>query len=293
MLGWCLMAGLTAASMAGASAAADDSSAFLSQFHSFVPAKPMVELVPAPSEDSPSEQAMRKGLIAYRSRGYAQAADYFEKAIKGGEPLAAWYLGEMYRLGLGVTLNAATAIKFYQRVASLYDPNESRPQVLSLCVDAVARLGDYYRDGASGVLAPDPMRAYQLYSLAAIHGHPGAQYGLATMYLQGLGLNRNPGQGIKWLKLSASKRYVPAQMLLGELYWSGKIVRQDKARAIMWYTLAEQTAHPDAQAKVISRLQSLVSQASASEREAGQAKAAKWTRKNGFAPDTPVPADAN
>ncbi len=291
VLGWCLMVGLAGASTVGATAA--DDSTFLSQFHSFVPAKPMVELVPSPSDDSPSELAMHKGLIAYRSRGYAEAAGYFEKAIKGGEPLAAWYLGEMYRLGLGVHLNAATAIKFYQQVARLYDPNESRPQVLSLCVDAVARLGDYYRDGATGVLAADPMRAYQLYSLAAIHGHPGAQYGLATMYLKGLGLNRNPAQGIKWLKLSASKRYVPAQMLLGELYWNGKIVPQDKARAIMWYTLAEQTAHPDTQAKVIARLQSLVSQASASERQAGLARAARWTRRNGFAPDTPVPADAN
>ena len=253
----------------------------------------MAELAPSPGDDSPSEMAMHKGLIAYRSRGYAEAARYFEKAVKGGEPLAAWYLGEMYRLGLGVSLNAATAIKFYQRVASLYDPNEPRPQVLSLCVDAVARLGDYYRDGANGVLAADPLRAYQLYSLAAIHGHPGAQYGLATMYLKGVGLNRNPGQGIKWLKLSAGKRYVPAQMLLGELYWKGKIVRQDRAKAIMWYTLAEQTAHPGTQAKVITRLQSLVSQASASEREAGQAKAARWTRRNGFAPDTPVPDDAN
>lgn len=291
VLGRGLIAMLAVATLAGAGTAAEDSS-FLSQFHSFVPARPMAEQAPQPKRNSPAEKAMLKGLIAYRSQGYANAAADFEKAIKGGEPLAGWYLGEMYRMGRGVSADPATAISYYQRVASTYDPYETRPQVLSLCVDAIARLGDYYRDGAPGVLAPDPQRAYQLYSLAASHGHPGAQYGLATMYLKGLGLNRNPGQGVKWLKLAASKRYVPAQLLLGDVYWEGTIVRRDPARAIMWYTLAEQTAQPDAQPQIDSRLKSLVQQASLSQRQLGEAKAAKWTRANGYAPDTPVPSDA-
>lgn len=291
MLSRGLIAVLAVLTLAGADTAAEDST-FLSQFHSFVPAQPVAEEAPQPKRDSPAEKAMLKGLIAYRSQSYAKAAADFKIAIRDGQPLAGWYLGEMYRLGLGVSADPATAISYYQRVASTYDPYETRPQVLSLCVDAIARLGDYYRDGSPGVLKADPQRAYQLYSLAASHGHPGAQYGLATMYLKGLGLHRNPGQGVKWLKLAASKRYVPAQLLLGELYWQGTIIRRDPVRAIMWYTLAEETARPDAQPKIDSRLKWLVKQASVSERQLGEAKAAKWTRANGYAPDTPVPADA-
>lgn len=276
--------------MTGAAAAQE--STFLSQFHSFVPARPMVELGLVRKTSTAAEKAMLDGLVAYRSRVYGEALGHFENAVKGGEPLAAWYLGEMYRLGRGVAASPARAIGFYQRVASAYDPMETRRQVLSLCVDAVARLGDYYRDGAGTVLAADPERAYRLYALAASHGHPGAQYGLATMYLKGLGLNRNPAQGVKWLKLAAGKRYVPAQVLLGDLYWEGSIVRRDQARAIMWYTLAGQTARPEAQPQVFDRLEFVVREASAAEREAGEARAAKWTRKNGFAADTPVPVDA-
>ena len=276
--------------MNGAGAAQD--AAFLSQFHSFVPAGPMAELAPVRKAATAAGKAMLDGLVAYRSQRYAEALGNFEKAVRGGEPLAAWYLGEMYRLGRGVAASPARAIGFYQQVARVYDPNEPRPQVLSLCVDAVARLGDYYRDGVENVLAADPERAYRLYALAASHGHPGAQYGLATMYLRGLGLKRNPTQGFKWLSLAAGKRYVPAQILLGDLYREGDIVGQDRSRAIMWYMLAGQTARPEAQPQVSARLEFVVSEASPSEREAGEARATRWTRKNGFAATAPVPADA-
>jgi hypothetical protein len=276
--------------LSGAASAED--SAFLSQFHSFVPAKPLVEPSPDRTPETDAQKAMLDGLVAYRGRDFDLARTDFEQAVKGGEPLAAWYLGEIYRLGRGVAADPAAAIGFYQRVAGIYDPMDTRPQVLSLAVDAVARLGDYYRDGAQNVLEPDPMRAYRLYSLAASHGHPGAQFGLAVMYLKGLGLNRNPAQAVKWLKLAATKRFIPAQTLLGDLYWNGDIVGQDRARAIMWYTLAGQTAKPDVHPQVFDRLEFLVREASAAEREAGEAKAVKWTRKNGFAAASPIPPDA-
>lgn len=249
---------------------------FGTQFYSFVPAQ-----VDGGGAASPSASLwgddMQKAKKAYRDGDYPAARVHLEAALANGNVSAAWYLGHLWRLGLGGPADSGKAFHYYGQVALGYDPMEPRPGALDISVDALVRLGDYYLKGdPSAGVVQDFNRAYRLYSAAAGHGHPSAQFSLGTMYLDGKGVRANTGRALRWLMLAARKRHWPAEALLGDLYWEGKLVAEDRARAIMWYMLASQTArtqsHPDIQA----RLRDMLSQASEEERLRGQKDAELW-----------------
>ena len=86
-----------------------------------------------------------------------------------------------------------------------------------------------------------------------------------------------PDQGIRWLMRAARKRYAPAEAMLGDLHYDGIDVKQDKAKAVMWYTLARQTARPDAYPQIISRFGTLLDEVSDEERSSGEALAVQWS----------------
>lgn len=273
-----------------AAAMAQDGQAFSNQFYSFVPAPPKLD---APSQsDAPLwHNDMQKAKKAYRNADYEKARQHLETALADGNVLAAWYLGHIWRLGLGVPASPARAFDYYRQVALAYDPQEPRPGALDMMVDALVRVADGYRDGDEALgISKDPIRAYRLYSTAAGHGHPRAQFGLGVMYLKGLGVRENSNQAIRWLMLAARKRYSPAEALLGDLYWDGSIVARDRAFAIMWYVLATRTARPDTHRHIFDRLETMLAEASDNERQSGQKSAELWADRYpaenaGFAPD--------
>lgn len=220
---------------------------------------------------------MQKAKKAYRDGDYPTARVHLEAALANGNVSAAWYLGHLWRLGLGGPADSGRAFQYYGQVALSYDPMEPRPGALDISVDALVRLGNYYLHGDRGGGVPqDFSRAYRLYSAAAGHGHPSAQFSLGTMYLEGKGVRANTGRALGWLMLAARKRYWPAEALLGDLYWEGKLVAQDRARAIMWYVLASQAAQTQSRPEVQTRLKDMLSQASDDERLRGQKDAELW-----------------
>jgi TPR repeat protein len=65
-------------------------------------------------------------------------------------------------------------------------------------------------------------------------GNPKAQYWLADMYENGLGVKTDMTAAIAWLKKSAGHGFVPAEQRLGELYLYGDQTLQDFGRARTW-----------------------------------------------------------
>ena len=69
---------------------------------------------------------------------------------------------------------------------------------------------------------------------AAKQGEPEALCNLASLYVNGLGVQKNIAKALKLWVQSAQKDYAPAQTNLGLIYFTGNIVRKDYAQAEYW-----------------------------------------------------------
>lgn len=115
---------------------------------------------------------------------------------------------------------------------------ELRERVARGDAEAEVALGNLYESGQS-VLPPDPARAAEWYRRAADKGHPGAQFNLANMYLDGLGVPKDAGEAVAWYRKAADQGDTLAQFSLGSIYdtGAGRVPRHN-ASAALWYRRA-------------------------------------------------------
>lgn len=92
--------------------------------------------------------------------------------------------------------------------------------------------------GISAFEAKDFARAMQLLNPLADEGEPEAQYRLAIMYQNGLGVVRNEALAFKWMKSAANQAHDLAEHGLGFMYMEGDCIEQNAAKAIEWFTRA-------------------------------------------------------
>ena len=246
-------------------------------FFSYLPAIPKIgipelDITPFWTDD------LKKAKSAYNNGNYDRAIKFFRKASDEGNIVADWYLGHMYRKGRGVPHDDATAFSYYSRVADTFDSEEKDQNKLRIMVDAQLRVADYYRTGipAAGIRVDYRFAASSYLKIATTYGHPSAFYGLAMMNIRGQGVTKNPKQGLKWLIAAARKRHAQAEAYLGDLYWDGKYVEQDRTRALMWYILAKQSTNPAEFPDIVDRYDELNSAASEDQRLEAQARARVW-----------------
>jgi len=77
--------------------------------------------------------------------------------------------------------------------------------------------------------------ATEWYRRAAERGHADAQYNLGFMYLLGEGVQANPNEGLRWLRLSADQGDESAIRLIADLYRDGMYgVSADPAEEPLW-----------------------------------------------------------
>ena len=122
---------------------------------------------------------------------------------------------------------------------------------------ALAREGDsraQYRLAqmfANGVgVEKDDRAALRWYRQAADQGSVAARSELALMYSLGRGVRQDHSRAAYWYGLLAEDGRVPAQYLLAGMYREGKGMAQDLARAVHWYRQAAEAGHVGAQAKL-------------------------------------------
>jgi TPR repeat protein len=200
------------------------------------------------------KDALRVGMRDYNAGNKGGAIRAFEFAASQGQPLALWKLGRMYADGDGVARNDVRAFQYFSRLADdNADESPSSPRA-SLVANAFTSLGTYYLEGIKGTnIKPNAPRAVEMFSYSASYfGDPNAQFNLARLYLDGLGLEKDPRQAARWLNLAAEKGHSPAQALLGQLLVNGDGVPMQRARGLMWLELALQTADARSQAWVKS-----------------------------------------
>jgi TPR repeat protein len=224
---------------------------------------------------------MQKAKQAYRKGKYQKARKHLHRALKKGNFIAAWYLGHMHRLGLGVPANKGKAFHFYRIVALEYDDRIQNPRVLRITIDALVRVADGYRTGIkSGGIKRDYRRALRIYSQVASRGHPGAQYNLGLMYMRGQGAKKNISRGLRWINYAARKRYPAALATLGELYWKGKHLKKSRSRAMMMYLVATRSANEARQPRIFDRLDSMANKSSQDDYLLAERLAQIWEQRN-------------
>jgi uncharacterized protein len=250
-------------------------------FFSYFPAAPKIHLpkidiVPFWTDD------FKTAKKAYNRGNYDKALEYFNKASDDGNFIADWYLGHMYRLGRGVSMDQAVAYSYYNRVAENYDPDEQDKDRLRVTVDSQLRIATYQRTGiVSANLKANPQGAARIFlRLATTYGHPGALYALGVMSIEGEGMKQNPQQGLKWLNAAVRKHSPEAAAYLAELYAQGKIVKFDETRALMWYVIAAQAAQQDEFPIIYQRLNELRFGATEETRLEAEARARVWAEEN-------------
>src|SRR6056297_2522123 len=99
-----------------------------------------------------------------------------------------------------------------------------------------ARIGDYET-------------ALENWRPLAEQGDAKAQYNLAHMYYEGLGVTQDYAEAARWSRLAAEHGHADAQYDLGFMYHNGFGVTQDYEEAVRWYRLAAEQGIADAQAR--------------------------------------------
>jgi TPR repeat protein len=171
-----------------------------------------------------------------------------EYAAEGGHPVAQWKLGRMYADGDGVVQNDLRAFEYFSRIANQHaEDNPGAPQA-AIVANAFVALGRYYLSGIpNSKVKPDEERAREMFNYAASYfGNADAQYDLARLYFKSTGNSPESfRQGIRWLGLAAQKGQYQAQALLGQMLFNGEQMPPQRARGLMWLTLARDGAGSD------------------------------------------------
>ncbi|GAC1331648.1 MAG: tetratricopeptide repeat protein [Beijerinckiaceae bacterium] len=191
------------------------------------------------------QQALRAGLDSYRAGNAKNSVDALKFAADGGESLARWKLGHMYADGDGVPRDEVKAYQYFSQIVTDYDDDDPHRRERAIVASAYVALGVYNLKGiANSRLKPNPAQAIEMFQYAATNfGDANAQYNLGRLYLDGSGVDKDARQAARWLNLAADKGNASAQALLGQILFNGEGgVPRQRARGLMWLTLARDAA---------------------------------------------------
>lgn len=133
----------------------------------------------------------------FRKRGFA----LYKKAAELGYARAQHVVADCYRFGLGTLKDGNEAVRWYQKAAD---------QDYPLSVYALA---EFHMWGSYGV-EKSTEKAVQLWHKAAETGDVIAQHSLGNLYLEGLYVEQNREEAIKWYRKSAQQGYKPSRKKL-------------------------------------------------------------------------------
>ncbi len=93
----------------------------------------------------------------------------------------------------------------------------------------------------------DVERAVSYFKKSAEFGNAKAQRMLGDCYFWGEGIREDKREAVKWYLLAAGQGDAEAQRILGDCYSWGEGIREDKSEAVKWYRLAAEQGDAEAQ----------------------------------------------
>ncbi|MBV9702245.1 MAG: sel1 repeat family protein [Methylobacteriaceae bacterium] len=214
--------------------------------------------------------ALQQGMESLRAGNVQSSVEALTYAAANGQPLARWKLGKMYADGDGVPHDDYKAYQYFSKIIESYDEDTADESEASVVSNAYVTVGVYCLSGIpNSKVKPDPSRAREMFQYAALtFGDPNAEYNLARMYLDGTVVEKDGRQAARWLNLAADKNHRQARALLGHLLFTGEGVPRQRARGLMWLTLAREAAEGPQDAWIVDLYTKDSSAASDDDRQA-------------------------
>lgn len=147
----------------------------------------------------------KDALSAYENKNYTQALQLFKKEADKGNGRAMHWMGYFYESGLGIDKNYADAIIWYKK-ANENDIN-----------DCIENIGNLYFSGGYGV-TENRAEAISWYKKGAEKNVIVAYTNLGLIYMEGLGVEKDYPEALKWLTAAAEKGNTEAMAKLCEVY---------------------------------------------------------------------------
>ena len=201
---------------------------------------PSPDAAASPAKAMSPVDAFRRATEALKTGERKSAVSSLQYAADHGHGVALWQLGRMYAEGDGVARNDHRAFEYFRKFADSYaDDNPAMPRS-RFVANAFVAIGQYYLEGIPGspVVASPELARRMFYHAASYFGDPEAQYQLATLYVDGNGVGRDPKRAVPWLVLAANKGHYKSQALLGRILFRGEHGGRQPASGLMWLTVA-------------------------------------------------------
>lgn len=121
--------------------------------------------------------------------------------------------------------------------------------------DAISQnaLGWNYAQGIG--IDADEAEAIKWFRQAAEQNHPIAQYNLGYCYSRGIGVEINYEDSMMWIHKAAIQDHANAQAALGYAYWEGLGVKKDYKEAVKWFRKAANQNAENAQWSLAAALE--------------------------------------
>ena len=197
--------------------------------------------------------ATRNAIRSYLAGNKRDAIKSLEFAADQGHAPAQWKLARMYAEGDGVPRDDIRAFDTFSRVCDRHADEAPDSPTAPFVSNSFVALGSYYLTGIpNSAVKANPARAREMFTYSASYfGDPQAQLILARLYLDGIGGAKDMKQAVRWLNLSAEKGNRIAQAQLGQILFSGDAGFKQRARGLMWLSVARAGADPEKDAWII------------------------------------------
>jgi TPR repeat protein len=256
--------------------------------------------VAAAQQDPAGQSALKRGVSAYHQGQQEAAIPALTEVAATGDAsakfLAEFFLARAYAEGAGAAANHTKAYVLYRKIADENVEVPERSQRAAYVAKALVALAGYVHSGLKEIdLAPNPRTAARYLEHAATYfGDRDAQYELARTYV-------GPGKwtageisiGLHYLSVLTQTGHASAQATLAELFWRGRHVRKDEARALALAGLALANAPVHERKWIEDTYGAIFCGMPAATREAAGGLARRWSRMlSGAAPESSEPAAA-
>lgn len=201
---------------------------------------------------------LSEAIEAFNAKRYPTAFSEFSYLANAGDVTAMYYLGQMYRDGLGVEKNTERAVQLFEQAEGAHNTEATTTlgrmllygdgitQNAELGVEylkkaahagdanALFELGEAYSEGIG--VERELTYAFGFYLMGALKGDMRSQHKLGLAYYNGRGTPQDYSEALRWLKRSANQGYVWAQVDLGDIYALNKRL-YNPVEAYGWYSI--------------------------------------------------------
>jgi hypothetical protein len=236
-----------------------------------------------PAAHPAGQSALERGLSAYQAGKQDAAIPALMEVAATGDAsdrfFAEFYLARMY--SEGAPGDHSKAYVLFRKIADEnVEVDPDRSQRAPFVAKALIALARYLQDGIKEIDLPaNPRRAADYLNHAAtFFGDRDAQFELARTYVSSEGSSSEIKLGLHYLSVLTEAGHPAAQAVLADLFWRGRHVQKDDARALALATIAVANAPAHERMWIEESYATLFCATPPATREAAGGLVARWRK---------------